>query len=77
MNLAKIVQNGNTQSLILPDEFHLEGDEVYIKKVGTALVVIPKNNPWQPLFDSLSLFSEDFMETREQPKLETREDIFE
>jgi antitoxin VapB len=77
MNLAKIVQNGNTQSLILPDEFHLEGDEVYIKKVGTALVVIPKNNPWQPLFDSLSLFSEDFMETREQLKLESREDIFE
>jgi antitoxin VapB len=48
MNLAKIVQNGNTQSLILPDEFHLEGDEVYIKKVGTALVVIPNDNPWQP-----------------------------
>jgi antitoxin VapB len=77
MNLAKIVQDGKTQSLILPDEFHLEGDEVYIKKVGTALVVIPKNNPWQPLFDSLSQFSEDFMETREQPKLETREELFE
>ncbi len=77
MNLAKIVQDGNTQSLILPDEFHLEGDEVYIKKVGTALVVIPKDNPWQPLIDSLSLFSEDFMATREQPKLENREELFE
>jgi antitoxin VapB len=40
-------------------------------------VVIPKTNPWQPLIDSLSLFSEDFMETREQPQLESREDIFE
>ena len=55
----------------------MNGDEVYIKKVGTALVVIPKNHPWQTLMESLSLFSEDFLENREQPKLETREDIFE
>jgi antitoxin VapB len=77
MNIAKIVQDGNTQSIILPDEFHLEGDRVYIKKVGTALVVIHKDNPWQTLIDSLSLFSEDFMATREQPKLENREELFE
>ena len=77
MNIAKIVQDGNTQSIILPDKFHLEGDRVYIKKVGTALVVIPKDNPWQTLIDSLSLFSEYFMATREQPKLETREELFE
>lgn len=36
-------------------------------------VKCPKENPWQALFDSLSLFSEDFMETREQPIMEIRE----
>ncbi len=30
---------------------------------------------WQPLIDSLSLFSDDFMETRNQPKLELRESL--
>jgi antitoxin VapB len=51
----------------------LRGSEVYIKKIGNVLVLISKENPWQALFYSLSLFSEDFMENREQPVLETRE----
>ncbi|NJM70789.1 MAG: DUF433 domain-containing protein [Scytonema sp. RU_4_4] len=28
---------------------------------------ISKENPWQTLFDATELFSEDFLETREQP----------
>jgi antitoxin VapB len=42
-------------------------------KIGSVIVLISQENPWQILFDSLSLFSEDFMEIREQPELENRE----
>jgi hypothetical protein len=35
------------------------------------------NNPWQSLLDSLDRFSDDFMETREQPSLQVRENLFE
>ena len=77
MRTAKIVKNNTEQLVILPKEFQLQGNEVYIKKVGNAVVLISKDNPWQSLFDSLNLFSEDFMETREQPRLETREELFE
>jgi hypothetical protein len=35
-----------------------------------------RENYYQPLLDSLDLFSDDFMETREQPLLEKREDLF-
>lgn len=35
------------------------------------------NNTWQPLLDSLDRFSDDFMETREQPQLQVRENLFE
>jgi hypothetical protein len=31
------------------------------------------SNPWQGLFDSLQLFSDDFMAIREQPLLDVRE----
>jgi antitoxin VapB len=44
-----------------------------MKKIGSIIVLISKENPWKALFDSLSIFSEDFMESREQPVLETRE----
>jgi antitoxin VapB len=76
MDTAKLLNTGDSQAVILPKEFQLQGSEVYIKKIGSVIVLISKENPWQALFDSLSLFSEDFMESREQPVLETRE-VFE
>lgn len=34
-----------------------------------------RQRDWQPLWDSLDKFSDDFMETREQPPLEARESL--
>ena len=76
MNTAKLRMQGNEQLAILPDGFQLVGEEVYIKKVGNAIILIPKNNLWQTLWNSLDLFSDDFMETREQPPLQEREELF-
>ncbi len=75
METVKLLMNGDNQSVILPKEFQIQGSEVYIKKIGGVIVLIPKENAWQALFDSLNLFSEDFMETREQPILEIREGL--
>ena len=77
MNIAKLSKSDNIQMIIIPQEFQIEGDEVYIKKVGDSLILIPKTKPWQILWDSLKLFSEDFMDNREQPQQEQREAIFE
>lgn len=73
MNTAQIRTDGTHQIVILPDEFNMTGTEVYIKKVGNAIVLIAKENPWQSLFESLDQFSEDFMTDREQPPLDVRE----
>ncbi|BAY42498.1 virulence associated protein B [Scytonema sp. HK-05] len=73
MNTAKLLMNGENQTVVLPKEFQFQGNEVYIKKIGNAVVLISKENPWQTLFDATELFSDDFMETREQRNLEVRE----
>ncbi|MGL6138896.1 MAG: antitoxin [Planktothrix sp.] len=75
MDTAKLLKNSNEQTLVLPEEYQFSGDEVYLKKMGNVLILIPKDNPWQSLFESLNLFSEDFMESREQPALEIREEF--
>ncbi len=75
MKTAKLITDKENQTVILPKEFQLEGNEVYIKKIGNAIVLISKENPWQVLFDSLELFSDDFMESREQPQLDIRETL--
>ncbi len=73
MNIAQISTDGTHQIVILPEDFKILGTEVYIKKVGNAIILIAKDNLWQCLFESLEQFSDDFMTTRDQPPLDVRE----
>jgi antitoxin VapB len=59
--------NGRSQAVRLPKGFRFEGDEVFIKRVGDAVLLLPRRDPWRTLVGSLEGFSEDFMEEREQP----------
>ncbi len=69
--------NGGSQAVRLPKAFRFKGRQVFVKKMGNAVLLIPYNAPWQTLFDSLDLFSDDFMETRDQPDQQVREALFE
>lgn len=62
-----------SQTIRIPDNFKINDDKVYLKKVGSALYIIPFHNPWQSLFDSVDEFSQDFMNDREQPAAQIRE----
>jgi antitoxin VapB len=75
MKIAKLFKNGKSQAVRLPKEFRFEGDEVYIKRMGALIILLPINNPWRPLLDSLHQFSDDFMNTRKKPKQQIRENI--
>ena len=75
MNTAKLFKNGSSQAVRLPKEFKFQGDEVYLKKMGRLVVLIPKDNPWGSLYLSLDHFSDDFMMERKQPDLERRESL--
>ena len=55
----------------------MPGKKVYVKKVGNAVVLLPVERPWETLFESLGEFSRDFMEEREQPPMQTRENALE
>ena len=70
MKRAKIFQNGQSQAVRLPREFRLEGNEVFVKHFGNAVVLIPVQNSWDSLIGSLELFSSDFMQDRNQPNEE-------
>ena len=70
-----IQDSSGSQSVRIPDDFKIDDDKVYLKKVGNALYIIPFHNPWQDLIDSVDNFSEDFMNDREQPNEQTRESL--
>src|SRR5919108_4444292 len=77
MDTAKIFQNGQSQAIRLPKEYRFRGTKVYLKRMGNAVVLIPEYDSWQPLIDSLDMFSDDFMADRNQPPTQPREDLFE
>ena len=77
MKTAKLFKNGQSQAVRLPKEFRMAGSEVYIKKQGETIVLLPKESSWKPLFDSLDHFVKDFKIERNQPKQDQkREPMF-
>jgi antitoxin VapB len=77
MQTAKIFKNGQSQAVRLPKEFRFEGKEVYIRRLGNSVILLPKEEPWAVLEESLGEFSDDFLdEERVQPETQTREKAF-
>ena len=74
--VAKLFQHQHSQAIQLPKSVRFEGDRVYLKQLGNAVVILPDQSPWQPLIDSTEHFSDDFMENREQPNQQERKDLF-
>lgn len=59
---------GESQAVRLPKEFRFAGEEVFIKRMGSAVVLLPKAKSWDTLLESLEKFPSDFMSEREQPR---------
>lgn len=67
MKTAKLFKNGQSQAVRLPKEFRIAGTEVYIKRQGDAIILLPKVKSWDTLIDSLDHFTRDFKIERNQP----------
>ena len=76
METAKLFYSGNSQAVRLPREFRFAEDRVYIKRLGSVVVLLPYGDPWRSLLDGLELFSADFMEARPQGQVDAREPAF-
>lgn len=75
MDTAKLFQNGRSQAVRLPKDYRLEGKEVYIKKLGDIVMLIPKDSEWSVMENAIEYFSDDFLQERNQPKIPNRDKI--
>lgn len=73
MQTAKIFINGRSQAIRLPKDFRFTGNDVFIRKIGKMVVLIPKDDPWSSFVNCLDQFTDDFMNSRDQPNQESRE----
>ena len=55
MQTAKLFKNGRSQAVRLPKEFRFEGEEVYVKRVGGGVMLLPKDDPWAGVAEAYAL----------------------
>ena len=44
-----VKRKGDSQVIAIPEEFAINDDKMYLKKVGNVLYLIPFHNPWQSM----------------------------
>lgn len=76
MDTAKIFENGKSQAVRLPKKFRFSGNEVYVQRIGQAVVLLPKEAAWQTFMDGLNSFTSDIFEDgRDQGVQKERESL--
>jgi len=61
MQTARLFANGRSQAVRLPKECQFTGKDVYIHKVGDAVILFPVDKEWKIFLHGLDSFSDDFM----------------
>lgn len=75
MKKAKVFMNGQSQAVRLPKEFRFDEDEVSIQRHGEGVLILPIVKSMSAFRDSLKKFSDDFMDERNQPEMQKREEL--
>ena len=61
MDVAKVFSNGGSQAVRLPKNCRFDQDEVLVNRIGNVVILMPKNDPWAPMMQSLDMFTDDFL----------------
>ena len=69
MTTAKLLQNGGSQAVRLPEEFRFTGKEVTVQRYGNGVLLLPKEKNFDSLFEACGQFSDDFFVNGREQRL--------
>ena len=69
MLTAKVFKSGNSQAIRIPKEMQTTEKEFMIRKSGNCYFLLPVNDPWALLRQSIGQVDEDISFQRDQPML--------
>jgi antitoxin VapB len=71
MQTTKLIRDGQNQAVRLPKEFQFSGKEVFIKRLGSAIILLPKGITWDEHLQQVTGFGLDFLKERTPRKKRT------
>ena len=74
METARIFENGRSQAVRLPKKYRFDGDEVFVQRLGDAVLLTPKADAWQTFMNGLNNFTDDFMSNGREAEIPTVRD---
>ena len=69
MKTAKVFQSGNSQAIRIPNEYHTEQKEFFIRRLGEGFYLIPTDDPWYLVRMGLGKMADEPELERDQPLL--------
>lgn len=78
MYTAKVFQSGNSQAIRIPKEMQTKKSEFIIRKFGDCYFLLPPDDPWALLKQTIGTLDRDISFDRDQPlitDLPMREEI--
>ncbi|MBO5588369.1 MAG: hypothetical protein J6N55_11790 [Anaerovibrio sp.] len=69
MLTAKVFKSGNSQAIRIPKEMQTTEKEFMIRKSGNCYFLLPVDDPWALLRQSIGQVDEDISFQRDQPML--------
>ena len=67
MLTAKVFQCGNSQAIRIPKEMQTTNTEFIIRKIGNCFFLLPPDDPWALLRQTIGSLNEDISFDRDQP----------
>ena len=61
MHTTRPFMSGRSQAVRIPKEYRFEDTELIINRVGSSLVITPKNAIQETFYSGLNMFTKDFM----------------
>lgn len=62
MHTAKLFTNGSSQAVRLPKDFRFSGTDVYVQKIGSAVMLVPKEKAWEIFLEGINDFTDDYFD---------------
>ena len=61
MYTTRPFMSGRSQAVRIPKEHRFEDTELIVNRIGSSLVITPKNAIQEAFFSGLSMFTDDFL----------------